>query len=104
MVIDRCKASNFTLSGRKLEIGEEVEFTGQIVSRHRVRPNPKFLQGMRDFPAPCSVTELRSFLGMINNIASYHPNVARHTTPHHFQIDADFLIQMTYRPGNFFFY
>ena len=37
-VIDRCKEDNFTLSKRKLEIGEAVEFAGQIVSRYGVTP------------------------------------------------------------------
>ena len=78
-LIERCKSHNFTLSKRKLEIGSSVEFAGQVISEHGVRPNPKFLQGLCDFPRPASVQELRSFLGMVNQIASYHPHVARHT-------------------------
>ena len=79
MLIARCQEHNFTLSRRKLEIGESVEFAGQIVSKEGVRPNPKFLQGLRDFPIPKSAQELRSFLGMVNQIASYRPDIARHT-------------------------
>ena len=78
-LIERCKNHNFTLSKRKLKIGECVEFAGQLVSKEGVRPNPKFLQGLRDFPTPRSVQELRGFLGMVNQIASYHPGIARHT-------------------------
>ena len=33
LVLEQCKKHNFTLSKRKLEIGEIVEFAGQIVSR-----------------------------------------------------------------------
>ena len=80
-LIARCKKHNFTLSRRKLEIGEAVEFAGQIVSMNGVAPNPKFLQGIRDFPAPTSLQELRSFLGMVNQLASYHPGIAKHTGP-----------------------
>ena len=78
-LLERCKANNFTLSRKKLEIGEAVEFAGQIVSHHGVKPNPEYLQGIRDFPKPTSVTELRSFLGMVNQLASYHPGIAKHT-------------------------
>ena len=78
-LIERFKNHNFTLSKRKLEIGECVEFAGQLVSKEGVLPNPKFLQGLRDFPTPRSVQELRSFLGMVNQIASYHPGIARLT-------------------------
>ena len=79
LLIDRCKKHNFTLSRRKLEIGEAVEFAGQIVSKDDVSPDPKFLQGIWDFPASKSIPELGSFLGMINQIASYHPGLAKHT-------------------------
>ena len=78
-LITRCREHNFTLSRRKLEIGEEVEFAGQMVSRHGVRPNPSFLQGLRDFPAPKTITELRSFLGMVNQLTTYLPDMARYT-------------------------
>ena len=78
-LIKRCKAHNFTLLRRKLEIRETVEFAGQIISHNGVQPNTAYLQGIRDFPAPTTVTELRSFLGMINQLSTYHPGIARHT-------------------------
>ena len=78
LLLEKCKQHNFTLSRRKLEIGESVEFAGQIVSGGGVAPNPEFLQGIRDFPPPGNVKELRSFLGMINQITAYHPHISRH--------------------------
>ena len=78
-LIKRCKSHNFTLSRKKLEIGETVEFAGQIVSHIGVQPNPKYLQGIKDFPAPKNTQELRSFLGMVNQLATYHPGFAKHT-------------------------
>ena len=78
-LLKRCKSNNFTLSRRKSEIGEAVEFAGQIVSHNGVHPNTAYSQGIRDFPAPTMATELRSFLGMINQLSTYHPGIARHT-------------------------
>ena len=78
-LIRRCRSHNFTLSRKKLEIGESVEFAGQVVSNNGVQPNPAYLQGIKDFPAPTSVSELRSFLGMVNQLAAYHPGIAKHT-------------------------
>ena len=78
-LLERCKANNFTLSRKKLEIGETVEFAGQIVSPLGVQPNPDYLQGIGDFPQPTTAQELRSFLGMVNQLAAYHPGIARHT-------------------------
>ena len=67
-LLKRCRAHNFTLSRKKLKIGDSVEFAGQIVSNEGVKPNSAYLQGIRDFPAPTSVSELRSFLGMVNQL------------------------------------
>ena len=78
-LLGRCRENNFTLSRKKLEIGESVEFAGQIISHNGVQPNPDYLQGIRDFPRPKSVPELRSFLGMVNQLSTYHPGIAKHT-------------------------
>ena len=79
-LLKRCRAHNFTLSRKKFEIGDSVEFAGQIVSTEGVKPNPTYLQGIRDFPAPKSVSELRSFLGMVNQLSTYHPDFAKQTS------------------------
>ena len=78
-LLKRCKSNNFTLSRKKLEIRESVKFAGQIISSNGVQPNTTYLQGIRDLPAPTSVAELRSFLGMINQLSAYHPEIERHT-------------------------
>ena len=78
-LLNRCRSNNFTLSRKKLDIRELVEFAGQIVSTNGVQPNPTYLQGIRDFPAPKTVAELRSFLGMVNQLSVYHLGIARHT-------------------------
>ena len=49
ILLNRCKSNNFTLSRKKLEIGESVEFAGQIVSNNGVQPNPAYLQGIGTF-------------------------------------------------------
>ena len=56
-----------------------MEFAGQIVSSSGFRPNLGFLWGLREFPTPSSIQELRSFLGMVNQITAYHPHIAKHT-------------------------
>ena len=47
--------------------------------QYGVQPNPVYLQGIRDFPASKTISELRSFLGMVNHLSAYHPKIARHT-------------------------
>ena len=52
IVLDRCKNHNITISRKKLEIGEEIEFAGHVISSKGIRPDPSKFQAIRDFPAP----------------------------------------------------
>ena len=44
-LLQRCMPNNITLSRKKLEIRESIEFAGQIVSSSGIQPNPVYLQG-----------------------------------------------------------
>ena len=44
----------------------EVEYLGLILSAGKVAMDPVKVAGVHDWPIPCNVTEVRSFLGFIN--------------------------------------
>jgi RNase H-like domain found in reverse transcriptase/Reverse transcriptase (RNA-dependent DNA polymerase)/Integrase zinc binding domain len=44
----------------------ELEYLGHVVSDGHVRPSPKKIAAVRNWPAPTTLTELRSFLGFCN--------------------------------------
>ena len=43
-----------------------VQYLGYIVDEHGVHVDPDTIQVIRDWPAPTTLTELRSFLGLAN--------------------------------------
>ena len=54
----------------KFQFGQEtVEFAGLDVTMDGVRPCKKFLESIRSFPRPNSLSEARSFFGMVNQVA-----------------------------------
>ena len=54
----------------KLQFGQEtVEFAGLDVTLDGVKPSSKFLDSIRSFPRPNTLSEARSFFGMINQVA-----------------------------------
>ena len=71
IVLDRCKSHNITISRKKLEIGEEIEFAGHVISSKGIRPDPSKFQAIRDFPAPKNIKELRSYMGLANQLSSF---------------------------------
>ena len=54
----------------KFQFGQEtVDFAGLEVSMEGVRPAKKFLDSIRKFPRPESLSEARSFFGMVNQVS-----------------------------------
>jgi hypothetical protein len=75
-VLRRCREHGLTISRRKLEIGQKVQFAGHVVSAEGVQPDPELLRAVAGFPTPTDVTSLRSFLGMANQLSWFLPDSA----------------------------
>ena len=58
-----------------------VEFLGYKVDQNGITPLPERVQVIKKTPAPSTVKELQSFLGMINYYRRFLPNAAHHLTP-----------------------
>ena len=54
-----------------LFLQKEIPYLGHIISGKEIRPNPVKLAGIRDWPVPSTVSELRSYLGMMNYYHHY---------------------------------
>ena len=78
-VVKRCAEWNITLSSKKIQMGSSVKFAGFIVTDKGVLPDPARLSALASFKSPTNITELRSFLGLMNTISSYHPDLAQLT-------------------------
>ena len=80
-LLQRCRERNFILSQKKFEIGSSVEFAGHVINAKGVFPQGNKLQGIQDFPPPTNLTQLRSFIGMCNQLQSFSPNLANLVSP-----------------------
>ena len=59
----------------------EVQFLGHLVSKSGIRPLPSRLSYIKDFPKPETVTQLRSFLGVINYCHKFIPKISHILSP-----------------------
>lgn len=50
---------------------EEVDFTAFRITANDVKPLPKYLKAIDDFPRPRNITDVRSWFGLINQVAHY---------------------------------
>ena len=78
-VLSKCRMHNVTISKKKLKIGHCVKFAGFLVSGEGIKPDPERVQAIRKFPVPKSVTDVRSFLGLANQLGAFLPDLAQST-------------------------
>ena len=79
IVLERCRKEGIKLSKKKLSWGQEVPFAGHIVGAEGIKPDPSKIDGIRNFPTPQNVTQLRSFLGLANTLAAWMPDLSQCT-------------------------
>ena len=48
-----------------------MDFAGFRISKERIEPLPKFLDAISHFPTPTSTTDIRSWFGLVNQVANY---------------------------------
>jgi len=48
-----------------------VNFAGFSISDEAIEPLPKYLDAIRNFPTPKSTTDIRSWFGLVNQVANY---------------------------------
>ncbi|CAJ1055538.1 uncharacterized protein K02A2.6-like [Xyrichtys novacula] len=54
----------------------EVVFLGHVITTSGIRPDPEKTKAIRDMKEPMTVIEMRSFLGMVNQVGKFIPQLA----------------------------
>ena len=81
-VLNRLKQEGITLNlDRCLFSVTKLDYPGQIIDGQGIRKDPSKVQAIVNFPGPHDVMELRRFLGMVNQLMTFCPDLAEHTKP-----------------------
>ena len=80
IILDRCRENNITISKKKLELGNRIHFAGHIISDEGIQPDEEKYVAVSRFPRPKNVKDLRSFLGLAQQLASFVPDLAHMTS------------------------
>ena len=81
IVLERCLKSNITISLKKMQVGETVNFAGYQVSEIGILPAKERTQAITEYPKPNSKTPLKGFLGLAQTLAHFLPDLAHATDP-----------------------
>ena len=74
-ILQRC-ADNITISRKKFEMGNIIQFAGHIISDGGIRPDDDKFAALREFKQPANVKELSSFLGLVAQFGAFAPDTA----------------------------
>ena len=81
-LLNVCQKEGLVLNSKKLELQRErVTIFGAEYSAHGMHPDPKKVQGITEMTVPMDKQQLHSFLGMINYMGTFIPNLSHHTEP-----------------------
>lgn len=66
-VLKRINQAGLKISPKKCNLFQrKVKFLGHLVSENGIEPSPSKIEAIKDWPTPCNVKDLRSFLGTIS--------------------------------------
>ncbi|CAI7803897.1 unnamed protein product [Closterium sp. NIES-54] len=78
VVFKRLQENCLVTKGTKCEfVQQELEFLGHVISRDGIKINPAKIKTIQEWKSPTNVTELRSFMGFVNYVRRFIPNVVR---------------------------
>lgn len=60
---------------------ESVKFLGHVIDSSGIRPDPDKVMAIQKVRAPANVGDIRRFLGMVNQMSKFAPNLAEITQP-----------------------
>lgn len=68
--LDLCGRNGITQNPKKFHFAQDsVEFAGFQITSNSVKPCPKYIQALQDFPTPRNITDIRSWFGLVNQVA-----------------------------------
>ena len=76
-LLTRCREQGITLNASKFQFAEEeVKFVGYIVTRYGTAADPSKIRAIQEFPIPTNITELRSFMGLVNQLGDFTDQIS----------------------------
>lgn len=81
-VLTRCRKHGITLNRDKFVIASpQVQFCGYNISHQGISADMTKVSAIRDFPKPANLTERRSVMGLVNQLAEFTPDIAATVQP-----------------------
>ena len=78
----RIQEAGLTLNTDKCEFNKsEIHFLGHVINRYGISPDPQKTDAVLSMGQPHSTTELRCFMGMVNQLGKFSAKIAELSQP-----------------------
>jgi hypothetical protein len=82
LVLERARAKGIKLKPSKCSLRvEEVQFIGHTITRHGLKADNTKIEAIQQMPTPNDRKELERFLGMVNYLGKFVPQLSTVSTP-----------------------
>ena len=80
--LKRIEKAGITLNSEKCKFHQnQLKFLGHVIDKDGVHADPEKVKSVIDMKAPTNVLESHRFMGMVNQLAKFTPNLAEITQP-----------------------
>lgn len=84
LVLQRLQDAGLTLHRDKCAFAlSSVEYLGHTIDGNGLHPSPRKIKAIQEAPEPKNLTELRSFVGLLNYYTKFIPNLSCFLVPFH---------------------
>ncbi len=81
-VLERCREKSISLNPKKFKFGlQEIQYVGYIVGKDGIRTDNSKIEAIEKFPQPKNLTELRAFMGIVNQFSHFTSKIASAAVP-----------------------
>ena len=81
-ILQRIKKAGITLNKEKCEIGKtELKFLSHVIDQNGIKAEPEKVQAIQEMRPPENVSDLRRFIGMINQLGKFSPKLSELSQP-----------------------
>ena len=81
--LDQCMEKDLHLNADKFKLDyDTVTFFGHLLTKDGIKPDPKKVKDIREWPVPKDIKEFQSFLGAVNYLARFIPHLYVLSKPH----------------------
>ena len=81
-VLTRAREVNLKFNAKKCKIKqEEVPYVGHVLSKDGLKPDPGKIRAAKEIKPPKNAKELKKFLGFIQYLGKFMPNMATESAP-----------------------